>query len=187
MAGFERRTREGCIFAVKVGGDAGGSTRQILAKALAEGLRDVGFKLSKMPRSTHCPGCGEEREAVISAEELHRVAAFLIDDLGMTYSAQALDGKGGRYNEIVRGAARDGIPMLDHVGRMLRDAWRMHDKSPEGGANQRIARGKVRGIAQVLAYIRSPYSWDAYSTADRNSLVKETENDARAEIKAGKS
>ena len=187
MAGFERRTREGCIFAVKVGGDAGGSAEQILAKALAEAMRDIaGFRLVKT-QSSDWEGLKNTGQLEISAEELHRVAAFLIDDLGMTYSAQALDGKGGRYNEIVRGAARDGIPMLDHVGRMLRDAWRMHDKSPEGGANQRIARGKVRGIAQVLAYIRSPYSWDAYSTADRNSLVKETENDARAEIKAGKS
>ena len=181
MAGFERRTREGCIFAVKVGGDAGGSARQILAKALAEGLRDhAGLTLVRTDS-----GLGGGR-GVITAEEVHRVAAFLIDDLGMTYSAQALGEDGHRYNEIVRGAARDGIPMLDNVAAMLRDAWRMHDKSPEGGANQRIARGKVRGIAQVLAYIRSPYSWDAYSTGDRNSLVKETENDARAEIKAGR-
>ena len=177
-----KRSRQGAIYAVKVGGDAGGSVRQIFAKALAEALKEhAGMTLVK---------AGSGGRGVITADELRAVVGFMIDELDMGASAQALGADGHRYNEMVRGAAHSGIPMIARARGMLRDAWRAHDKekgSGSGGSALNVAtlRGKVRGMAQLLAYVTAPYSWDEYDTDERNTMIRDLENEARAEMKVG--
>lgn len=79
-------SRQGTIYgyAVKVGGDAGGSAAQVLAKALAQGLRATCGLTMVRDRPDLSPG-------EISVSQVKALASWLIDELGAGASAQEIN------------------------------------------------------------------------------------------------
>jgi len=80
-------SRQGTIYAyaIKVGGDAGGSATQILAKALAQGLRATCGLTMVRDRPDLPPG-------EVGVSQVKALAAWLIDELGAGPSAQEITG-----------------------------------------------------------------------------------------------
>lgn len=179
--------RRGAIYAVKVGDMGGGTVRSLFVKAMAEAMKATvpGFRLvGERPTRQ-----GKDPKPVrMTPDDLRRVAQFLIDELDMGASAQALGGGPGapeRVNEVVRAGVHAGVPMLSIMRRMLQDAWIAHDREVakgEGGKPQ-TARGMVRGQAQMLAFVLSPYTWDDMDAAERRAVIADLERDTHAEAR----
>lgn len=90
--------------------------------------------------------------------------------------------KAKRYNEIIRGsAAHGGLSILQMMEEDLIEAWLAHDQLEEGD-KKRVIRGRIRGIAQCIALVRSPYSRrDLGSTSRRwMQVIKDQENEGHA-------
>lgn len=80
-------------------------------------------------------------------------------------------------NLVIRENNAQGIPILGMIRDDLKEAWAAWKKA-EDSDKKNVARGRVRGLAQALATVQSPYtrlhgggSWSAY--------VREVEEEAR--------
>lgn len=80
-------------------------------------------------------------------------------------------------NLVIRENNAQGIPILGMIRDDLKNAWAAWKKA-EDSDKKNVARGRVRGLAQALATVQSPYtrlhgggSWSAY--------VREVEEEAR--------
>lgn len=69
-----------------------------------------------------------------------------------------------RYqNEVIRAGAHHGMSILNLMQEDLVEAWIAHDAiefwaSPQQEKRQATVRGRIRGIAQCVALVTSPYS-----------------------------
>jgi hypothetical protein len=75
-----------------------------------------------------------------------------------------------RYNAIVRGAAHAGLSIFQMLEEELAAA-KVAARSAEGDKAVK-AQGRVTGLAQAIAIMRSPYSWRDGSNATRVKLIK---------------
>jgi hypothetical protein len=91
-------------------------------------------------------------------------------------------------NEYVRTENRGGVPIVSILRRDLTDAWRSYDKEVArhgDGTDKAIAiKGRIRGLAQALALIQSPYTRlkadEGEGVADWNRYVMRVMNEYRA-------
>lgn len=63
-----------------------------------------------------------------------------------------------RYNEVVRASAAAGYSILHELEEDLVSAWMIHDSRPDTPDQRAVVRGRIRGLAQAIALIRSPYT-----------------------------
>lgn len=67
-------------------------------------------------------------------------------------------------NEVIRAGAHHGMSILEEMEKDLVQAWIAHDqqlkkaRDDEMDSRVRIIRGRIRGIAQCIALVKSPYS-----------------------------
>lgn len=76
-------------------------------------------------------------------------------------------------NEVVRSGFGVGIPMVARLTEMAEDAWQASRGADEQKAA--VARGRVRGLCQALAFVRSPTAWEDGSPRKRAEMVKAEE------------
>ena len=92
-------------------------------------------------------------------------------------------------NEVIRASAHHGLSILNEMEKDLTEAWLSHDAMAPGD-KQRVVRGRIRGIAQCIALIRSPYSRRELGPTSRRwmNVIKQTEDEghARARLQARK-
>lgn len=89
-------------------------------------------------------------------------------------------------NEVVRKGWSDevtedivaGVPMIARLEEMVQDAWDSYTEAHMAGdeLKARGARGRVRGLAQALAFVKSPTSWENGTPGHRGAMVKDQEN-----------
>lgn len=80
------------------------------------------------------------------------------------------------YNEIVRAGNNTGIPMIHQLTVMLCEA------TIKAGTNE-VARGRMRGLAQALAFIKSPVTYQSTTNRQRLAMIQLEETNARAAIR----
>jgi hypothetical protein len=91
-------------------------------------------------------------------------------------------------NEVIRASAHHGLSILNEMEKDLVEAWLSHDQLNEeegyGSSDQkiRVVRGRIRGIAQCIALIRSPYSRRELGPTSRRwmDVIKQTEDEGHA-------
>jgi hypothetical protein len=72
------------------------------------------------------------------------------------------DARGKYYNQVIRGAVGDGnLPIIHLIELDLDDATKRAEtlERNEAGSEKALrARGRVTGIAQVLTFVKSPFT-----------------------------
>lgn len=82
-------------------------------------------------------------------------------------------------NEVVRGGVRVGIPMIQRLEEMAAKAWRK-EKSLGRGEGREAAHGRLLGLCQALAFVKSPTSYENGTAADVKELIVKELRNARA-------
>lgn len=90
------------------------------------------------------------------------LASLLIDglDAGASGSSGYL-----AENTVAREGIRIGVPMIYRLREMADEATR------KAGKGNDVARGRMRGLCQALAFIQSPTTWETADGETRREMV----------------
>jgi hypothetical protein len=134
-----------------------------------------------VPRCKECGAIGTR-----PASEGGGVHALLYDhteSCGVRMAQERMKRHQPPPNEFVREENRGGVPIVGMLRQDLTDAWVAHLKAvrEEGdGSDKALAtKGRVRGLAQAVATIQSPYSRTQGSKAEWSRYVLRVMNEYR--------